>query len=220
MQNRDGECPVTEGHVLERQHTFYFGESMLGTFHSGDYLTLELVVLGDIRVGDLIAYRLDIEQDRETRNIVHRVVSVIPGGLILRGDNNSKNDINVITEQEIIGRVVYLERNGKTRRVSNGMIGMLRGRVLYLINGSRRVVWRLILRTGFRPYRWFRRKGLIRYVWNPPLTRITLHTEHGPVIKYSVRGRTVVWWYPESGRYQCRRPYDLLVPRESLEQRK
>jgi len=46
---------------------------------------------------------------------------------------------------------------------------------------------------------------------------VRLVTDDGPLVKYVHGRRTVACWWPETQRFWCRRPYDLVVrsPAES-----
>ena len=97
--------------------------------------------------------------------------------------------------------------------VRGGRPGLLVAR----LRRARRFLWwhgkRLIVVVGRWPYRALRRSGLVRRLWRPAIVRIALTTENGPLVKHVSNGRTVAWWRPETGRFRCRRPYDLIIGR-------
>jgi hypothetical protein len=43
---------------------------------------------------------------------------------------------------------------------------------------------------------------------------VHLRTEHGRLVKYVYGGRTVAWWWPGQNRFECRKPFDLVLRRE------
>ena len=109
----------------------------------------------------------------------------------------------------------HVERDGKTRRVRGGRWGLLRVRALHSWHRVRWRGWRLVTFVGRWPYRWLRNSGLVPRLWRPPVTKIQITTENGPLVKYISGARTVAYWWPATGRFQCRKPYDLVIPRPS-----
>jgi hypothetical protein len=167
-----------------------------------------------LMVGVLISFVvLCFSPYRRLALVAHRVTGLVAGGAILRGDGNSRCDVDTVFEQDLLGRVSYYERNGKVRPVANGPRGLARARLLHLWYGGRRTLWRSVTFVGRIPYRWFKRSGIVRYVWQIPIERILLQTPDGPLIKYVHRGRTVAQWWPETGKMIYVRPYDLVIPR-------
>lgn len=197
---------------------FYHGQSMRGTFRPGDSLIAEPVALAEIRPGDVIVYRKPGPQ--EGSKVVHRVMKVVPGGLILRGDNNPAEDVTVVLEEDIIGRVTHVQGGSRTRKVHGGQAGLWRARWLHAWNPARRVLrwwgWKILYHAGHYPYRWLRRSGLIAHLWRPAITRIQLMSDSGPVVKFVCGNRTVAQWWPEYRRFRCRKPYDLILRPEDF----
>ncbi len=90
----------------------FHGRSMEPLLRDGDELAVEPVRWADIRVGDILTYRLD------DRYPTLRVVRRFPGRLVLRGDNWPFADFDVWPE-DILGRVVGRGRNGAFRRAQD-----------------------------------------------------------------------------------------------------
>jgi signal peptidase I len=185
---------------------------MLGTFHPGDYLTIEPVPINSIRPGDVVIYR-GVNHEGEPGEVVHRVVVAVPGGLLTRGDNNPYADEILVTADNLLGRVTHVERGGKTQPVRGGRWGLLRVRVLHAWRGVRWRGRRLVAFVGRWPYRWLRNSSLVPRLWRPAVTKIRLATENGPLVKYVSGQRTVARWWPATGRFHCCKPYDLVIPR-------
>ena len=91
------------------------GDSMHPTICDGDLITVEPQKPSDVCVGDIILYY------HENGVVAHRVVNIqapqsaAPGThhqLLLRGDAAIKDDDPVSSEQ-ILGKVVSIERNGR-----------------------------------------------------------------------------------------------------------
>jgi signal peptidase I len=186
---------------------FYQGSSMRGTFRVGDCLEMEPASIGDIRPGDIVVYRESGPDPEATKELVHRVISRMPEGLVARGDSNIQRDMVLVTRDNLVGRVRYRVRGGKRHEVKGGFRGLLYARILHNLITARK--WIRIL--GGSVYRRTRRIGLIRRVWRPNITAIRFMTEKGPLLKYIHRGRTVAWWWIQKNRFDCRKPYDLVL---------
>ncbi len=190
---------------------FYHGRSMGGTFCPGDCLILEPVSIADIHPGDVVVYRSPNRQG-DADELVHRIVAVVPGGLVARGDNNPCTDTTLVTANNLLGRVMHVERSGKTRPVRGGRLGLLRAWLLH----ARLPTWGFIKRVGRRPYRWLRESGLVSHLWRPSFLKVHLMAENGPLVKYVCGGRTVASWWSAEGRFECQKPYDLVLWHEAL----
>jgi hypothetical protein len=185
---------------------------MAGTFRPGDYLTIMPASLERVRAGDVIVFE-GVDAEGKPNVIVHRVVSVLPEGLATQGDKYSRADGELVTGANLLGRVTHLERGGRRRRVRGGRWGHLHVRG---IRARRWAGWRsrrVVASIGRRPYGWLRGSDLVPRLWRPTITRVYLAAEDDPVVKYVCGGRTVARWWPESGRFQCRKPYDLIISR-------
>jgi hypothetical protein len=147
----------------------------------------------------------------EPRLLVHRVVAVRPEGLITRGDGNPVSDPECLTPGRLIGRVAWGHRRGKRIRLLQGTPGFV---FSFLLRFSRRAVRSSsrAAKAPFRPaYRLLRRRGIIGAIWKPRLTVVRFQSPSGSFVKYLHHDRTVAVWWPASGRFQCRRPYDMIL---------
>jgi hypothetical protein len=198
----------------EQRARFYHGNSMLSIFCPGDYLIIEPANIAAIRPGDVVVFQ-GLDRSGESDDVVHRVVAVTPDGLVTRGDNNPQVDDALVTQDNLLGRVTHVEREGRARPVPGGWGGLLRARTLRVWARVRRRGWQLLRLVGRWPYRLLRKSGLTQPVWRPTITRIRIETEHGPLVKHLCGTQTVAWWWPETGRFRCRRPYDLVIHQPS-----
>jgi signal peptidase I len=190
------------------QSRFYRGESMLGTFQPGDYLTVIPVRFDEINIGDVVVFRGPSSEKDEKSEWVHRVVLSRPGGLVTRGDNNSYNDLEILTNDNIIGKVTHASRDGKTRLIMGGRWGFLKARCLH----TRHPLTNLFRRFCGRYYRWLKASRLISCLWKPDLHRLSLKTDDGLLVKYLNNGRTVARWWPETKKFDVVKPFDLVIP--------
>jgi hypothetical protein len=196
-------CSKTECAILP-----YHGISMCGTFRLGDLLLIDSAAIEDLRRGDVVAFRRSSTGDR-TYQVVHRIQAFTPEGLITRGDRSCAADLAPVTAEDLIGRVSAVERDGETRPVLGGWRGHAWAIILRL--------WRRIAPVVGGGYRFLRATGLTGVVWRPPLSQIHLEAAAGPVVKTVHRERTVARWWPAEGRFWCRKPYDLILPRPDAE---
>lgn len=175
---------------------------MHGTFRQGEMLLVTPVVLGAVVIGDVIVFRKP-RPDGSATLVTHRVQARTVERLIARGDNSSSSDLDLVRVEDLVGCVRFAQWNGKTRRVWGGRAGRLWVGYLRL---RRRIL--LLVRW---PYRVLRSSGMLRCLWRPHVAQLRLTTEDGPLVKYVHGQRTVARWWPEKGRFWCRKPYDLVI---------
>ncbi len=191
---------------------FYRGRSMAGTFRLGDALVLEDISPDRVKAGDVVVFR-GIGPEGKENLIVHRVRSVLPHGLVTQGDNNPWADTGLVTADNLVGRVTHVRRGGRILPVHGGRRGLWQAR----LRRAGRRWWRrgedIVRRLGRRPYRLLRKSGLIARLWQPPIIRLALTVGEEETVKYICKGQTVAQWWPERGRFRCRRPYDLILSR-------
>lgn len=180
----------------------YQGSSMWGTFRAGDILLTEAISLEDVRLGDVLTYCSS--QCRKTRDVVvHRVVAHTSGGFVTQGDAMRRPDTDPVRAQNLLGRVIQIQRGGRVYPVKNGWRGRLWAHYLR--------IRRRFLSLGRAPYHWLRASGIARRLWSPPVASVTLATSEGLMVKYLCGGKTVAFWRPETSTYWCRKPYDLVL---------
>ena len=195
---------------------FYHGRSMAGTFRPGDCLTVTTVPLADVRPGDVVVYRR-LNHNGVEEELVHRVMFARSNGLIVRGDNNPCNDLTLVTENNLVGSVSHVKRDGKRFPVRGKRFGLMRARALHGLRRIWKLVWNAVRYMGRRTYSWLRKSGLVARLWRPSIVKVQLMTDNGPLVKYVWRNRTVASHWVNEGRFRCRKPYDLVIlEREEL----
>jgi hypothetical protein len=177
---------------------------MQGTFRPGDRLEVESTSLDDLAVGDVILFHSNISDNA----IVHRIVESTSYGLVTRGDSNKSIDLNLVTAENILGRVMYYERTGQKRRVWNGQMGIYWAKWLHL----REWLFCFFKMLGRGCYSLMRKNQIAHWFWRPTITQITLTLSGKILIKYLHNGRTVAHWWPSRHYFECRKPYDLVIP--------
>lgn len=182
----------------------YQGTSMLGTFAPGDFLILSAP--DRVRSGDVVVFRA-VDQDSEAVLVVHRVVKVIPHGLITQGDNTWRRDPFIVPLDSLKGTAVAFNRKGREFPVHGGVWGSIRAAFLHL----RAYAWYRFRLTGHNGYAWMRRTRVARRFWYPTLTYAKFNAPSGAYYKYIWRGRTVARWTPARRQFECRKPFDLFI---------
>jgi hypothetical protein len=204
---------------------------MSGTFQPGDCLLLSAILLSDVQTGDVIVFRKINHQagkgelaeaeadnslgevhimgiDQPVMELVHRVKAITKDGLITWGDNNLYPDSDLVTADNLVGKVTALERHAKRIPVAGSLIGILRARFLRTWKFH---LWLLIVKIGRKPYRWLKARKWIPKLWHPTFVKLQLSYENGPVVKYIHGGKTIASWWPQKKRFVCRKPYDLVL---------
>jgi len=76
--------------------------SMEPTIMTGDFVLVHTVDSEDVEVGDIVTYRALNESGKMTHyTIIHRVIDITDEGFIFKGDNNEKEDPNVVSSEQI-----------------------------------------------------------------------------------------------------------------------
>lgn len=166
----------------------------------------------EIRPGDVIVF---IPPEGDSK-IVHRVVSVDSQGIRTRGDNNNQVDSWVLSPEQILGRVVSIQRRERRRRIFGGTVGRTFAgavRAIHLLDKSLcfllRPAYDRLIRTGIlRPWG----KSLIK-------TRVLSFNRPQGTELQLLWGRWVIGRHrPGGARWHIRRPFRLFVHEATLPQ--
>lgn len=179
---------------------------MRGTFRTGDHLSVRPCKGNEIRQGDVIVYDCT---SRSGKKIAHRVCSVSSNWIKTRGDALALPDGTMIAACQVTGRVVSLVRNNRHHRLIGGRFGVLHAFFCRLVLSLRRLAAKM-LDHGYWPLG----KQLVKSSkWSPTILRVSVQGPAGAIIKYVHASRTVAEWCECTGRWFCRKPYDLLLRR-------
>ena len=91
------------------------GWSMTPFVRDGDVVTIAPVRAVGPRPGDVLA----VELTPGSLLVIHRVVGHVNGGWLMRGDSASAPD-GVIPREQVLGRVVRVQRHGREVRLGLG----------------------------------------------------------------------------------------------------
>ena len=108
--------------TMKSGYTTCIGPSMHPTLRPGDGIELYTYkTTSEIKVGDVIVY----PHPNGTTDVVHRVIRIMPDGVITRGDNNNRTDPQRIRFDDIIGKVIAAKRRTRRLVIRGGRAGYL-----------------------------------------------------------------------------------------------
>ncbi len=99
------------------------GTSMTPAIHDGEWIVVQPVTPGDIKIGDIVLYRIN---SRLVAHRIHRLPRHADEAFILRGDTNGEDEY--VSEDRILGKVVRAESDVRSVRVSGS-----RARLMYFL---------------------------------------------------------------------------------------
>lgn len=100
----------------------FSGCSMKPTLIDGDLVEVVPYKQNTAKIGDIIYYQLPAANKKNAT--VHRVVRIIPEGVITRGDHNALDDADPIPSEFILGQVTAVWRGSHRRKVAGGYMGV------------------------------------------------------------------------------------------------
>lgn len=78
--------------------------SMVPTFQKGDYIIIKKQK--EYNIGDIITY--EIKENNKKYLVTHRIINKERNEYKMKGDANNKEDLEKITQNEIIGKTKYI----------------------------------------------------------------------------------------------------------------
>lgn len=144
----------------------------------------------EIKCGDVIVFRFP----GKSCAIVHRVISREKNGLKTQGDNNPKADDAIVAFENIIGKAVFVEKQGRSLPVFNSSAGSFYGGIVRNLNSLRKRIL-FILRLIYL----LLSKASILKVLLTPFIKIRIFSfsragvkEHQLLVNGYVAGRAVI----------------------------
>lgn len=182
----------------------YRGPSMSPTFHNGDFLYVRANIQ-NLRLGDVVVFSAE---NTTNEYIVHRIVANSNQGFITRGDHNRITDSPPLTPEKIAGKVEFAESRHGIHKVLNGSLGLWLAWILRLMFGLDRLI-RLVF---WMPYNLIRERRIVAIVWRPKISKMLVYSKKSRQIKYLYKNSTVAIWDSARQRFECRKPFDLVIP--------
>ncbi len=197
---KDGGLPRV---VKAKNMLAYTGASMQGTLFFGDRLLVQNTSIKDIHPGDVVVF----QRTGCAYITVHRVRRISSTGLKTQGDACSRPDTGYVTESNLQGKVVRVVRDNAVVKISDGLRGRIRAATLRY----KRFLKIHFLRL-FQPYYLFLGRIIVfAFRWNPSISCLHLNTPYGVVTKYVHNKNTIATWNNNTGHWECRRFYDLII---------
>lgn len=185
-------------------HCFvHAGVSMLPVLRPG-HLVYVRSAKDDFIPGDVIVFiRLP-----DSCCFTHRVIAVKETGLITQGDHNLKPDALPVPWEQVIGKVEIKEVGGRRQAVLGGAKGLRMAKFRWMMLKLEYWVRRLFGRF----FRLLRLKRIVSIFWRPKIDEIHFKNERGSLVKYIYKQQTVAIWDPSLQRFDCRKPFNLVIP--------
>ena len=192
----------------------YKGASMNPIFKVGDILEIIQYDGNLIKCGDVVVFQLP----GSNRKITHRVVSTASNEIRTRGDNAFKVDEPILTIDDIIGKVISIQRGKKKIRVYGGVRGKL---YAGLIRPARMFEY-LMSKLLRYPYYLIERVGVFSRIFPFHLnTRIIyFKRKSGIEMKLVWRKYVIGRMPPGKDKWLIRRPFRLFINDPTLPNKK
>ena len=191
----------------------YKGPSMNPTLRNADLLQIVPYDKKRVRLGDVIVFI----PPNSKRSVTHRVVSISPEGIRTLGDNNNKVDPYILSHENIIGRVIYAQRNNKRIKIYGGFIGRIYG---YKIRALR--LLKLNLRNGLyllKPiYHYFVRTGAFRKIFSfqNKIKIASFNRSEGVEMQLLLYNHVIGRRLPNKTNWHIRPPFRLFIDESYL----
>ena len=196
--------------VIPMRKIRYLGSSMSPTLRSLEILWVRPYTDRIPRCGDVVVF----SSSTGTQLVAHRIVSRVPGGFRVQGDNNPNVDSELVGPGNIVGQVVYAQRGTRKRCVHGGRFGQ--GRAM-----ARRVSVGVVHRVrGFLsgPYHLLvRGKLLPRLLPRRCRPRVVLFSRRGaPQLQLLWGKRSIGSYRPDTDRWKIDPPFRLFIDEGEL----
>lgn len=173
------------------------------TFRPGDCIYYEQAPADHLKKGDVIVFTIN-SGSSEGIDTVHRIISIGPDFFETRGDNNSREQIEKVPFNQVLGQAVFFHREGwKKKRITGGSWGTLRAKIISKEGITRRVA-RVLWAT-------LRRSGVVRLFWKPVIETVHVSTDADSVVRLVCKGKTIGKWCTKRKILALKKPWDLVV---------
>lgn len=189
----------------------YRGSSMFPTLKTGDILRVVQYNRREIHPGDVIAFN----SSNGAALIVHRVVTVGQNGIRTKGDNNELNDDWLLSSNDVVGRIVSVNRDKKKIIILNGLWGQQYLRTVRTMKCIYNALSFVILRSI---YHWIAKIGIFRYLFtNRVDIRLCCFKRCNELELQLLLGRRVIGrLLPGKRQWYIKSPFRLIIDEKSL----
>jgi len=188
----------------------YIGSSMNPTLRPGVRLDVRAYQGEKIRRGDVIVFI----SPEDGSKVVHRVISIDSNGIKTQGDNCNSEDDWVLSREDILGRVVAIQRNNRRRRIFGGPLGRLFAVTVRIIRAIDSPV-SYVLRPAYNE---LAKVGILTRLLPAQMRPrvISLNRDAGTELQLLMGRQVIGRLLPGMTRWHISRPYRLFVDEESL----
>ena len=188
----------------------YIGSSMNPTLRPGVRLDVRAYQGEKIRRGDVIVFI----SPEDGSKVVHRVISIDSNGIKTQGDNCNSEDNWVLSREDILGRVVAIQRNNRRRRIFGGPLGRLFAVTVRIIRAIDSPV-SYVLRPAYNE---LAKVGILTRLLPAQMRPrvISLNRDAGTELQLLMGRQVIGRLLPGMTRWHISRPYRLFVDEESL----
>ena len=121
---------LREGYLIR---SLALGKSMSPCIKKGDRLTIKPIAFEEAEIGEIVAFRRDENHSvLTTHRVVHKGKDRGRRYLLTKGDRNVYRDFPLVSPQDVLGKVVRIERNGQVISLEtpfNRLLGYLIARL-------------------------------------------------------------------------------------------
>jgi signal peptidase I len=181
----------------------YTGPSMNPTLQNLDKLFYAPCNGESIKRGDIVVF---FDPERSVK-VIHRVKRSDSQGIVTMGDNNSQADAPILHPNQIMGRLIYGERNNKRISIYNGYMGAVQAAKVRWIRETKKSLC-IILK---QPY--YSLSGKLKLPAKKKV--LTFQRPEGKEIQIVISSVIVARKLPGEG-WQIRPPFRLFLDESSL----
>jgi hypothetical protein len=195
---------------MQQKYINYVGPSMNPLLKDGDGLHIIPYKDRVIRKGDVVVF----VPPGSDMKVVHRVVSCSDAGIRTRGDNGRYVDPWLLTTDDILGRVTYIQRRNRRRTIHGGVLG----RVAAYSFRCRRVCNAIVSLLLHPAYRLLCRSTVLRNRLHRLLKPkvLSFRRPEGAELQIVVGRRLIGRLRPGRVEWEIRRPFRLCVDERLL----
>ncbi|MFC1586296.1 hypothetical protein ACFL5V_12180 [Fibrobacterota bacterium] len=189
------------------------GFSMSPLLKPGDRLIYSPCHSDLINKGDILLFR----EPGKGSCVVHRVIKAKPDGISTRGDSNCLGpDPWLLRNEDIIGKVVSVNRAGRLKKLSGGFPGLMFAVMLRAFKRLDVSVSRFLHPL----YQWLSVAGLLlpaRFLF-PEIRLLRFDSSRGTEFQIIMGNRVIGRKKTGENFWRIRRPFRLIVPAQILRQ--
>jgi signal peptidase I len=176
----------------------------------GDRIRFVPCRVEEVRRGDVIIFISPGQDER----IIHRVDSTGPEGIRTKGDANPFRDTGNLRQEDIVGRAVSVERNGKVTPVTGGIAGRMLAALIRAFRKSDHLASHVLNPC----YRGLARSGLFRALLPAALRPrvITFERDGAREMQLVIRSRIIGRRPAGADSWTIRRPFRIFVDEQAL----